>query len=215
MYASITSDVKSAVNIIKSGRAAAFPTGTSYGLAVDALQGHALQRLRNLKLRPQEKTFTIFMNPVLWHKYLNLTAEETNFLEQHANQAVTLLVEPRQSLTHLAERGHIGLRIIDHPIMAALAEASDVPLTATSANVSGKLACYDMQCLENSFPGKLTPELLKPHENRDPRGSANTTYDLSLGCILDGGTLPESKPSTIVRLEGDKIIIVRPGKVQL
>jgi L-threonylcarbamoyladenylate synthase len=215
MYASITSNVKEAIDIINTGRVVVFPTGTSYGLAVDALQGHALQRLRNLKLRPQEKTFTIFMKPALWQKYLNLTAEETDFLEKYTNQAITLLVEPRQPLMHLAQQGHIGLRVIDHPIMQALAEASDVPLTATSANVSGQPACYDMKCLEVTFPGKLTPELLKPHEDRQLRGSANTTYDLSFGCILDGGTLPESKPSTIVKLAGATITVVRPGRVQL
>src|SRR5579864_5255690 len=103
MYAAITSNIKEAAYIIKSGRVVAFPTGTSYGLAADTLQGHALQRLRNLKLRPQEKTFTVFMQPALWHTYLNLTAEETDFLEQHQNKPITLLVEPRQSLLHLAQ----------------------------------------------------------------------------------------------------------------
>ena len=215
MYAAITSDVERAVNTIAAGRVVAFPTGTSYGLAVDALQGHALQRLRNIKLRPQEKTFTVFMKPALWHKYLNLTAEETDFLHQHQNQAITLLVEPRQSLMHLSQNGRLGLRVIDHPIMEALADAVNVPLAATSANISGQAACHDLQCLEKSFPGKLTDELLKVHEDRDPRGSQGTTYDLSLGCILDGGTLPVSKPSTIVKLAGANIGIVRPGKVQL
>lgn len=215
MYAPITSDIQAAIATIKSGRVVAFPTGTSYGLAADALQGHALQRLRNLKMRPQEKTFTVFMQPALWHTYLNLTSEETDFLQAHDNQAITLLVEPRQPLMHLQQQGRLGLRVIDHPIMQALAESLNVPLTATSANVSGQSACHDMVCLAKSFPGKLTNELLTVHEDHEPRGSAGTTYDLSLGCILDGGTLPPSKPSTIVKLEGHHPIIVRPGKVQL
>ncbi len=193
-----TTDVSSAVQYVREGRIVAFPTGTSYGLAVDALQGHALQRLRNAKKRPEEKTFTIFLDNSLWDTYLELSQEEKNILIRYASTALTLLVKPKEQLMHIAQDGLVGLRVVDHPVMAELAEKAGVPLTATSANISGQDACYDEECIEKSFPGKI-----------------GTTYDLSLACILDGGQLRPGLVSTIAKLKNGKLEIVRQGALML
>ncbi|MFH1354339.1 MAG: L-threonylcarbamoyladenylate synthase [bacterium] len=184
-YAQTTQDIKAAVFAIRQGRVVAFPTGTSYGLAADVLQGHSLQRLRNLKQRPDGKTFSIFLTPSLHGKYLKLTDDEERYLAENTNQPVTLLVKSKSSLEHLARDGLIGLRIIDHPLMQELADAAGVPLTATSANISGRPPCYTPTCVLDNFPGKLDA----------------TTYDLSLALILDGGQLPHRPTSTIVKLQ--------------
>jgi len=197
MYAIITKDSNKAVEILRQGRVVAFPTNTSYGLAVDALQGHALQRLRNLKRRPQNKSFTVFLKQTLWDTYLNLTDQEQTLLEKIAGQPLTLLIKPRDSLAHLAQDGYIGLRVIDHPLMRELAEAVDVPLTATSANISGREPCLTPVCIHEQFPGKLD----------------ETTYDLSLGAILDAGPLPGTSPTTLAKLVDNKIEIIRAGEL--
>jgi L-threonylcarbamoyladenylate synthase len=191
-------DVDNACTYIAQGRVVAFPTGTAYGLAVDALQGHALQRLRNLKKRSKEKTFTIFLVQELWKTYLDLSDNDREILSKYENSALTLLVTPKEPLMHLAQDGTIGLRIIDHPVMAELAGKTRVPLTATSANISGEEACYDPEHVRVSFP------------NQD-----GTTYDLSLACILDGGKLKDGAISTIAKLENGKIVIVRQGSLKL
>lgn len=215
MYLDITNNVAKAIDVVKEGRVVAFPTGTSYGLAVDALQGHALQRLKNIKLRPTEKTFTVFLRDDLIEDFFTLSSAEKELLQRYQNQSVTLLLTPKPALTHLAENGLVGLRMIDHPIMHKLAQAVSVPLTATSANISEQIACCDTKCIINYFPGKLTPQVLKTYEPVDPRGALDTTYDLSLGCILDGGTLPPSQPSTIIKSTAGKIEVVREGKVKV
>jgi L-threonylcarbamoyladenylate synthase len=129
MYILKTTNIDDVAQFIVQGRVVAFPTGTAYGLAVDALQGHAIQRLRNLKQRPQEKTFTIFLDQSLWDEYLDITNEEKNLLTRYANTALTVLVKPKESLMHLAQDGVIGLRVIDHLMMRDLAERAQVPLT--------------------------------------------------------------------------------------
>jgi L-threonylcarbamoyladenylate synthase len=191
----VTQDIKPAVKILRDGRLVAFPTGTAYGLAADALQGFALQRLRLVKHRPADKTFTLFMHQALWKQYLDLTDQETNLLSKAQNQPLTLLVKPTAALAHLRQAGRIGLRVIDHPLMHALSEAIETPLTATSANKSDEPPCYDVACLQTTFSGKID----------------ETTYDLSVGCIIDGGTLPSKTVSTIARLDADQITIIRPG----
>ncbi len=198
MYAIVTKDVEIASRIIREGRVVAFPTGTSYGLAANALAGHALQRVRNLKKRPQEKPLSIFMPETLWETYLELSPKERIFLQQHAGAALTLLVRPKASLAHLAHEGRVGLRVIDHPLMQQLVDATQLPLTATSANIAGEHACYDTACIEAAFPGKQ-----------------DTTYDLSLGCILDGGPLVVKGASTIVQITDSEVQIIRQGALVL
>lgn len=198
MYAIRTTDITKAVPVIREGRIVAFPTGTSYGFGVDALQGHALQRLRNIKKRPHDKTFTVCMHEGLWKKYLDLSSSEKAFLSRYANTALTLLVHPTNKLAHLEQDGFIGLRVVDHPIMQSFVELLDVPITATSANISGEEPCYTPDDIEQKFPG------------RD-----GTTYDLSLGCILDAGPLQKGTQSTIAKLEHGNLQIIRQGSLIL
>ncbi len=197
MYLVLTQDPRLAAQFITEGRIVAFPTGTAYGLAADALQGHALQRLRNLKDRPNDKTFTVFIAPTLLDQFFIATALEKRVLEKFSGKALTLLLTPRPSLAHVAQEERVGLRLIDHPLMAALAEATAVPLTATSANRSGQLPCYSPASIQEQFPGKLD----------------ETTYDLSLAAILDAGELPPQQPSTIARLDNHNVVIIRQGEL--
>ncbi len=209
MDAPIGQDIAEAAEIIREGRVVGVPTGTAYGLATDALQGNALQRVRNLKKRPAEKTFTVFLQKKLWDRYFNITSEEEAFLERYQNQALTLLLKPKDALVHLAQEGHVGLRVIDHPFMQQLAEAVGVPLTATSANISDAPPCYDPPGVQRTFPWLL--------DSSDPalQQAGATTYDLSLGYILDGGKLASNKISTIVRLENGTPYIVREGSLKI
>ncbi len=199
-YVLKTQDAAAAARAVRQGRVAAFPTGTCYGLAVDARQGHALQRLRNLKQRPAEKTFTVFMKEALWQEFLSLAEREKQTLLKLNNQPLTVLVKPSPAWSHLSRDGLIGLRIIDHPLMRSLAEIVGVPLTATSANPAGLPPAFTPDQIIEYFPGKLD----------------ETTYDLSLAAILDAGTLPASKPSTVIRFTGVNcdFKIIRAGQLQ-
>lgn len=199
-----------AVEYLKAGRLVAFPTGTSYGLAADTQQGWALQRLRNLKNRPSEKTFTVFMREELWEQFLQLTPDERSLLQKNTNQPLTLLVKPHDTLSHLAQDGLVGLRVIDHPLMRHLADAVDVPLTATSANRHGEPACFSPAAIAEAFKNPLSADRLG---EANPRGAVGTTYDLSLAAVLDGSELPTKKPTTIAKVVGDTIEIIRQGEL--
>lgn len=200
MYIKLTHNVQKATDYIRQGRIVAVPTGTAYALAADALQGHALQRLRILKKRPQEKTFTVFLRDDLLHRYFEISEDEQKLWEKYQGQPLTLLLEPKESIQHLAQAGRIGLRMIDHPLMQALADATQVPLTATSANISGEPPCYSLDCILKNFPATSEP--------------FNTTYNLSLAAILDSGELPQNPPTTILKFENGEMKIIRQGSLR-
>lgn len=207
----ITTDIAEAAAIIASGRVVGVPTGTSYALAADALQGHALQRLRNLKKRPAEKVFTVCVARALWATHLKLTPAERAVLTAAETQALplTLLVQPQESLAHLAQERRVGVRAADHPLLRALANAVGIPITATSANVSGISPCHTTACVLDTFPSLLDPT------QPDIARAGPTTYDLSLGCVLDGGTLPPNPSSTVAYLDAhNQAVIVREGTLQ-
>lgn len=189
---------KPAVEPLRQGRIVAFPTSTAYGLAADARQGFALQRLRNLKNRPTEESFTVFLKETRWDEFFDLTPQERKLLQTNQNQPLTLLVRPKPSLEHLAQDNRVGLRIIDHPLMQELADEFAGPLTATSANKSGEPPNYSPDEIEKAFPYLI--------DNYN-------TYDLSLAAIIDAGPLPPNPPTTIARLDGEKITIVRQGRL--
>jgi L-threonylcarbamoyladenylate synthase len=91
---------------------------------------------------------------------------------------------------HIAKDGRVGLRVIDHPIMEELSRAVNVPLTATSANISGQEACSTAACVQKQLTSPL------------------------LGYIIDGGQL-SATASTIARLQDGRIDIIRQGVLEL
>lgn len=211
MYVSITKDVGEAVRFVKEGRIIAVPTGTAYGLACDALQGHALQRLRILKQRPQEKTFTVFLKNSLISPYFVISRDEQELWEKFQGQPLTLLLKPKPALEHLAQDGRVGLRMIDHPLMQQLANAVEVPLTATSANLSGANPSYSPEEILRQFLNIVAPA--RRTGGLDP--TRGTTYNFSLAAILDGGALSQNPPTTIAKLKNGRIEIIRQGSLQV
>ncbi|MEX1112240.1 MAG: L-threonylcarbamoyladenylate synthase [Candidatus Andersenbacteria bacterium] len=205
MKPEIINDIEEAVRLVQEGRVVAFPTGTSYGLAADALQGHALQRVRNLKQRPEEKTFTVCLNEDRWDEFFEISADERAFLTTHAGRSFTLLLSPKEPLKHLAQDGRVGLRMVDHPTMEEFVRAAQVPLTATSANIAGGIPSASPQEVQDTFSWLLDPS------DKLIQRAGPTTYDLSLAAILDGGTLEPDKQSTIVRHVEGKWQVVRQG----
>ncbi len=119
-------------------------------------------------------------------------------LDRYAGAALTLLVRPKPLLSHLAQDGLVGLRMIDHALMQQLADVLRRPLTATSANIAGEESAYTPGEVSRAFPGK-----------------DGTTYDLSLGCILDGGELTRGTMSTVAKMERGALSVIRQGSLVL
>jgi L-threonylcarbamoyladenylate synthase len=88
-----------------------------------------------------------------------------------------------------AKRRGVGIRIPDCALTDKLLGGFGYPLTATSANISGREATGDIKKIIEAF----RDEIWKP--------------DL----ILDAGTLPQSEPSTVLDLTTIRPKIVRVG----
>ncbi len=170
------------------------PTETVYGLAADASNPEAVARVFAAKGRPS-------FNPLISHiANVDAAAREGQFDERALTLAEALwpgpltLVVPVAADARTCELARaglstIGLRLPQHPLARELLEAFDGPLSAPSANPSGKLS---------------------PTRAEDV---ARELGDL-VSMVLDGGPCQAGIESTIVALSpGEPARLLRPGAI--
>lgn len=174
------------LSILNRGEVVAFPTGTTYGLAVNALNADALKRLTDLKGRAAEKVYALLLPAEGVDQFVELRPQESSALQTFANVPLTLLVKPKPPLAHLAKDGFVGVRTADHPFTKELAKEIKFPITATSANTSGNTPAYSVDELIKAFPQESF-------------------------MAVDGGVLPQRPPSTIAKWTGSNWEIIREG----
>ena len=183
-----------AVRILKTGGIIAFPTETFYGLAADAANPEAVERIFRIKGRH-------FNNPIALiigrEEHLYDLAEDVpdtgrRMIRIFWPGPLTLLFKasPRIIPKLTAHTGKIGIRISSHPVAACLADLLGGPITATSANLSGK------------------------PENRSPHEVVQCLGDL-VDLVIDGGLSPGGKGSTILDVTGHPPVAVREGAISM
>jgi len=185
--------IAEAAAAICRGEIVAFPTETYYGLAVDALDGAALDRLFALKGREHEKTSALLVADLAMFAELcaEVPAQARQLVAVHWPGPLTLALPARPDLpAGIVQDGFVAARVSSHPVAQALVVATGRPITATSANPAG------------ASPARTTTEV-RAHF----RGMAVH--------LLEGGQTPGGSPSTLVRLHGDEIEILRRGAIAI
>lgn len=181
--------IDAAVAAITAGECIVLPTDTVYGIAANAFDADAVQRLLNAKQRGRDMPPPVLVADP--HALPALADEVGPDLETLAEAfwpgPLTVVVNAQPSLRiDLGERGQtIAVRIPAHEFTRELLRATG-PLAVSSANVSGQ-------------PAATTIE-----EARDQLEDTVSVY-------LDGGPAGANVPSTIVDLTGDSPRILREG----
>jgi len=178
---------------ILRGEIVAYPTETFYGFAVDALAPAALDRLFLLKGRGESKASALLVSDLAMLAELcaELPLRAGELARAHWPGPLTLAVPARAGLpSAIVTDGCVAARVSSHPVAQALVAAVGRPITATSANPSGVPPIRRADLLPSLFPG----------------GGFH---------ILDGGETPGGAPSTLVRVRGDRVEILRPGPIVL
>jgi len=183
-------DLNRAVAVLSSGGVVAFPTETYYGLAVDPFNPLALNHLFALKQRDINKPILTLVDDreSLLTLVQSVPAQYTALMDKFWPGPLTLIFPARLNLPTLLTAGTstIGVRQSSHPFARQLLRAFGKPITATSANISGRSAAVDAFEVKAQFGSKI---------------------DL----IFDGGKTPGTGGSSIIRLEGDKLKLIREG----
>lgn len=184
--------LKKAAEVINSGGMVAFPTESFYGLAVSVKDEKAIQRLFDVKKRRSDQPILMLVPSVerLNQIVVHIPKIARLLMSRFWPGGLTLIFEAKPDLPQglTAGTGKIGVRLSSHPIARALAEAVGMPITGTSANISGEAACSIAKEVHHSLGEKV---------------------DL----ILDGGKTAGGKGSTILDVTVDPPQILREGMV--
>lgn len=126
---------------IIDGGIIAFPTDTVYGLAVDASNKKAVEKLYQIKQREENKPLAIFIHK---KEMLSTIANKIDddikkIIAEFWPGALTLVVEKKPSVFESVTQDQtIGIRIPSNTIVLKLLNLVSRPLAVTSANLSSQ-----------------------------------------------------------------------------
>ncbi len=127
--------VKEAAESLVKGGLVIVPTETVYGIAANAMDKQAQERLYNIKQRPKDKPFAVIIEDKM------RVEEFSSFIPIFAYKAIDKFWPgPLTIVLKHKSKGTIGLRMPDHPVALKIAALARVPLACPSANISGKPA---------------------------------------------------------------------------
>jgi len=139
--------------MFKKGQILAIPTDTSFGLAVRADDEETMDRMNTLKGRGSEKFFSLVVgNAEMLRKFAKLPDNfdaENWFFEKPR----TAILEPTKLLpkSKFWPENKVAFRISTIPDIADEILKSGIPVTATSANISGKPSLFNITDLQEVF----------------------------------------------------------------
>lgn len=175
---------------IRRGKVLAIPTDTVYGLAGDPFQRGVAERIFRMKRRRESQPILLLISDFA---QLNRVAHETPLLRPLAAAfwpgPLTIILPARLNVPDAitAGTGTVAVRLPAAKVTRALIRSAGVPLTGTSANLSGWR------------PAQTASEV-------------NLQLGRCVYYILDAGRTRRSTPSTIVDLSGPPRI-VRAGAI--
>ena len=180
-----------AANIILSGGLVVFPTETVYGLGGNGLLSDAAQKIYSAKGRPSDNPLIIHIaDPRDADKYAYTSDIYYRLAEAFMPGPLTVIM-PKRDCIPLSVTGGletVAVRCPSHPIAHALIEKCGVPIAAPSANISGRPSPTDAKYVIEDMDGRVD-------------------------MIIDGGGCEIGLESTIVKIDGNSLTLLRPGGI--
>jgi len=141
--------IKQAVKILESGGLIVYPTETCYGLAADATNQEAIDKLLSYKRRREGKPLSVLVDSKKTaNKYVEINESASRLYDRFLPGPMTVISKVKPSKLAngvVSELGTLGIRISSYPFAMALAKAYGKPITATSANASWQKKPYSVQ----------------------------------------------------------------------
>lgn len=175
---------------LRAGAVVSFPTDTVYALAASLSSPAAVRRIYEIKHRSRQKPLPVLLSNV---RHIDRVAASPDPLtlalaERFWPGPLTVIVPAKaDALPEIVGPGHtVAVRVPDHAAARAVIAAASGALATTSANRSGRA------------PARSAAEV---------RSQLGDAVDL----LLDGGEVGEGIASTLVRISGQRLEILRQG----
>jgi len=185
--------IEETAKVLETGGLVIFPSDTVYILAVDPTNKKAVEKLLAFKNRWTGKAISIaVLDKKMATEYVKLNENGESIYANLLPGPFTIVSNGKGKVAKgiEAENGTLGVRIPDNKYIYDLVKAFGKPVTATSANLSGRTPNYSIA----SF--------LRPLSNKKKE---------MIDLIVDAGKLPRNKPSTVIDATEAELKILRRG----
>lgn len=177
---------------LRVGGIVSFPTETVYALGGDAYNQEVVARIYRIKRRERSKPFSVFLKDAREVRKVvdSISEDAQKLMERFLPGPLTLVFKsssPKLSWV-LAGGEKLGIRVSPSKLIHRILDEARVPVTATSANPSGKKSCVVANRVFYFFNGRI---------------------DL----ILDGGKSKIFLPSTVLDVSGEEVTLIRRGHI--
>lgn len=188
-----------AAELLASGEVIALPTDTVYGLACNANNPTAIQKLYDIKGRDENKPVAICVDSISAVKrFGNAEHLKDDLLHQLLPGPVTLVLYKSQYLNNpFLNPGvnKIGIRIPDYPFIQNIAKCCDFPIALSSANKSSQKSSLNVSEFKSLW-GELGGVFDGGQLGADQQRAASTVIDVSepgkFNIIRDGVAAQET-----------------------
>ena len=183
-------EVKEAAKLVLVGGLVAYPTDTVYGIGCNPFDADAVDRLVKAKERVKASLPILASSLEAAERLGEIRGVAAALANKFWPGPLTLVVRPRTILPAkvASESLLVGLRIPNHETARRLIQESGGVLIGTSANISGHPAL------------RTAEEVVRELGRR---------VDL----VLDGGPASLGRESTVVRVLGDEITVLREAAI--
>ena len=175
----IGKDLKKASDIIKKNGIVIYPTETVYGIGANIFSNIALEKIFKIKKRDKDKPVSVAVSDFsMMEDLVYICEKEKRFIDMFLPGPVTIVLKRKEKIPDILTSGSelIGIRFPAHDTTIKLIRLAGVPITSTSANISGEA------------PPKRVEQI-----------------NIAADYIIDGGEC-SGEPSTVVDLVNGKIL---------
>lgn len=183
--------IRQAAEIVRAGGVIVYPTDSCYALGCHLGDKEAVERIRAIRGLDERHHFTLLCRDLSEiSKYARVDDLQFRLLKANTPGSYTFILQATKEVPKRLQhpkRSTIGLRVPDHPIVAALLDELGEPLLSSTL----------------TLPGDELP-LNDPEEIRD-------RLERRVDLILDGGFCGV-EATTVIDLTSDAPVLVRLGK---
>jgi L-threonylcarbamoyladenylate synthase len=187
----IGNDISHAARLIQRGELVAFPTETVYGLGADAFNPEAVAKIFQLKERPAFDPLIVHVaNPEQAKSLCKRWDDRIGLLAQRFWPGpLTIVVEKNEQVPDIVTSGlnTVGIRMPNHELALTLISEAGTPIAAPSANKFGRISPTRAWHVANQL--------------------TEVPY------IIDGGQTTVGIESSVIRLQADGFVMLRPGAI--
>ncbi len=169
-----------AIQHLRKGNTLLYPSDTIWGLGCDARDEKGVQKIIDLKQRPENKSFILLISKLeQLSQYVNEVPEIAWNLVEFSENPLTVIYPKGKNVAPniLAKDGSIAIRMVKDEFCKGLVYKFERAIVSTSANLSGEASPTSFATISSSIIEKVDYILHNP-----------------------AGETPSGKPSQIVKL---------------